>query len=190
MKKNIVKLAGICLMASLMLPMASCKSSQGAPANKGEEVLELYCSDGCSTNAKAFRYFAVGESMDMMTAKNKAMTAARAGLAAAVNATVKTVTDSYAKSGNYEGKEEFLGKFETMTREVVNLQLQGTSVTCEKLTKDASGTYKAYVCLEYGSSELFQALNNRASSDEMIKVDYNYEKFKNTFEEEMSKFNN
>jgi hypothetical protein len=42
--------------------------------------------------------------------------------------------------------------------------------------------------MEYGASDVLQNINNRATSQEILKVDYNYEKFKSTFEEEMSKF--
>ncbi|HQB70941.1 MAG TPA: hypothetical protein PLZ96_06420, partial [Bacteroidales bacterium] len=59
---------------------------------------------------------------------------------------------------------------------------------CEKMTRTQQGNYKAYICLEYGANDILQNINNRATSQEILKVDYNYEKFKSTFEEEMSKF--
>ena len=34
---------------------------------------------------------------------------------------------------------------------------------------------------------VLSALNNKLSNDDMIKIDYNYEKFKKTFEDEMNK---
>lgn len=126
----------------------------------------------------------------MMTAKKKAMSEARAGLAAEINTTIKTVTDNYVKSGNYNNKEELMNNYEGMTREVVNQTISGTVVICEKSTQTTTGNYKYYVCIELGSNDILETISQRASANEMLKVDYNYEKFKKTFEEEMNKMGN
>jgi hypothetical protein len=55
------------------------------------------------------------------------------------------------------------------------------------MTKTKEGNYKSYVCIELGGNEILQSINNKATSNEMLKVDYNYENFKKTFEEEMGK---
>lgn len=188
MKTSILKVLGLGVIAGMMF--YSCGSSKKiTPKNDGEVEIVSYCSGPeYQSNNKAFRYTGIGESMNQMTAKNMAMSQARAGLAATINTTIKTVTDNYVKSGNFNNKEELLNNYEGMTREVVNQTLSGAIVVCEKMTKTQQGNYKSYICLEYGSSEVLQNINNRATSQEILKVDYNYEKFKSTFEEEMSKF--
>jgi hypothetical protein len=52
---------------------------------------------------------------------------------------------------------------------------------------DATGNYKTYVAIELSAQELLAAYNSRLSSDERLRVDYDYEKFKETFEKEMEK---
>ncbi len=191
MKKIISTTLNVLLIIGVIsFSMMSCKSKKAVvPKDLGEIEIKTHCSGPeYQSNKKAFRYSAIGESMDQMTAKRKAMSEARAGLAAQVNTTVKSVTDNYIKSGNYNNKEELLNNYEGLTREVVNQQLSGTIVICEKTTMTKSGTYKYYVCIELGSNELLSSLNNRMSASEMLKVDYNYEKFKETFEAEMEKF--
>ncbi len=191
MKKIIsTTLNTLLILGVVSLGMTACKSKKAlAPKDLGEVEIQTHCSGPeYQSTKKAFRYSAVGESMDQMTAKKKAMSEARAGLASQINTRVKTVTDNYVKSGNYNNKEELLGNFETMTREVVDQQLTGTIVICEKTTLTKSGNYKCYVCIELGSDELLISLNNRMTNAEMLKVDYNYEKFKKTFEEEMEKY--
>jgi hypothetical protein len=118
------------------------------------------------------------------------MSEARAGLAATINVKVKSVVDNYVKSSNYNNKEELMKNYEGINREVVDQVLSGTIVKCEKTTMTKTGTYKYYVCLELGGNEVLQSLNNRMSNNEQLKVDYNYEKFKKTFEEEMNKMGN
>lgn len=189
MKKTILSAFNLFLLVGIIsFGMTSCKTKALTSQDFGEVEVTTHCAGSeFQSNSKAFRYSAIGESMDQMTAKRKAMSEARAGLAAAINTTVKGVTDNYVKSGNYNNKEELMKNYEGLTREVIDQQLGGTTVICEKTTMTKSGNYKYYVCIELGSNELLSSLNNRMSNSEMLKVDYNYEKFKKTFEEEMSK---
>ena len=193
MKTNFLKVSSMFLFAgALAMMMPSCKTSKGiTPKDAGEvEVLSPCSGSEYQSNAKSFRYSAIGESMDQMTAKKKAMSEARAGLASAINTVVKAVTDNYVKSGNYNNKEELMKNYEGVSREVVNQTLAGSIVVCEKMMKTQTGNYKSYVCVELGGSEILQSLNNKMTNNEMLKVDYNYEKFKKTFDAEMSKTGN
>ena len=137
MKKRVLSVTVVFVTtAILFFGLESCKSSKGIQQPPGEVEVIIPCSgpEYFSTN-KAFRYSAIGESMDMMTAKKKAMSEARAGLAAEINTTIKTVTDNYVKSGNYNNKEELMNNYEGMTREVVNQTISGTVVICENQPK-------------------------------------------------------
>jgi hypothetical protein len=49
------------------------------------------------------------------------------------------------------------------------------------------GTYKTYIAIELSADELVAKYNERLSQDERLKIDYDYEKFKETFEKEMDK---
>ena len=190
MKKNFLKVAtGILFIGAMSMMFVSCKTAKVmTPADSGEVEIKIPCSGAeYQSNSKALRYSAIGESMDQMTAKKKAMSEARAGLAAAVNTLVKGVTDNYVKSGNYNNKEELMKNYEGMTREVLNQSISGSTVICEKTTMTKSGTYKYYVCLELGSNDILQQINNKMTNNEQLKVDYNYEKYKKTFNEEMGK---
>ena len=190
MRRNFMKVTTIYLFAGMVaMMMPSCKTSKGVTAkDDGEVLLQTYCAgDEFNSSAKALRYSAIGESMDQMTSQKKAESNARAGLAASINTLVKGVTDNYVKSGNYNNKEELMTNFEGVNREVINQSLSGTTVICKKQTRTKEGNFKTYVCMELGGSEILQSLNNKATSNEMLKVDYNYEKFKKTFDEEMSK---
>jgi len=193
MKANFLKVSSTFLfVGALAMMMPSCKSAKSVSARDTGDIEILIPCTGSEyqTNAKAFRYSAMGESMDQMTAKKKAMSEARAGLAAAIGTKVNSVFDNYLKDVNYNNKEELMKNYEGITRETITQNLSGTIVICEKMMLTKAGTYKSYVCLELGGGEILQSLNNKMSNNEMLKVDYNYEKFKKTFDEELNKTGN
>jgi len=185
------------LMTALMLSgaMTACKSKKNAEVPTpptGETEVKVLCSGPeYFTDNKVFRANALGESMDQATAKKKAMSNARADLAAAINTQVKAVIDNYVNSREMNNREEVGERYESLAREVVDQKLTGTKTICEKMMKvDATGNFKSYVAIELSAQELLAAYNERLSTDERLRIDYDYEKFKETFEKEMEKMGN
>jgi hypothetical protein len=183
------------LMTALMLSgaMTACKSKKKAAAAaappSGEVEVKVECSGPeYFTNDKVFRANNLGESMDQATAKKKALANARAQMASDINTQLKGVIDNYVNSREMNNKEEVAERFEGLTREVVDQKLTGTRTICEKMMKvSATGNYKAYVAIELSAQDLLSAYNERLSKDERLRIDYDYEKFKETFEKEMEK---
>lgn len=181
-------LVWLMILAVPVLILPGCKSSK--PATKvadEQEVVRLCYGPEYQSNKERFRASATGESMDQMMSEKKAVTEARAKMAAQIETMVKTVTDNYGKSGEMNKKEELMKRYETLSREVVNQKLSGTIEICNKQTKTKEGNYKTYITLELGGNDVLAALNSKLSNDEMLKIDYNYEKFKKTFDDEMNK---
>jgi hypothetical protein len=100
---------------------------------------------------------------------------------------VKTVTDNYTNSRTANNREDLEQKFEQLNREVVDQTLSGVRTICEKLVQTKDGTYKTYIALELSADDLVKNYNERLSKDEKLKIDYDYEKFKDTFNKEMEK---
>ncbi|MFZ1808080.1 MAG: hypothetical protein WAU36_12700 [Cyclobacteriaceae bacterium] len=186
--KNLTKLSFI-LVAVAGLLIAGCKGKEKLP--QGEQEIIVPCSgpDFFTTN-KYFRANSIGESQDQVTSKKKALTNARNELAQSIQTTVKTVTDNYVNSREMNNKEQVEERFESLNREVVDQTITGVRTLCEKLVKTENGTYKTYVAIELSADELVSKYNERLSKDEMLKIDYDYEKFKDTFEKEMAKMGN
>lgn len=173
--------------------LEGCKSSKKAfgPTPPGETSVVLPCSGvDYFTDEKAFRANSLGESMDQVISRKKALTNARAELASSIETTVKAVTDNYVNSREFNNKEEAEERFESLNREVVNQRLSGVKVICEKMTKTTEGRYKTYLAVELTANDLIATYNERLSKEERLKIDYDYEKFKKTFEEEMDKMGN
>ncbi len=183
--KKLTNLSFVLIAVAAVL-ISGCKSKEKTPAGEKEVLVPCSGPDFFTTN-KVFRSNSIGESMDQVTSKKKALTNARNELAQAINTTVKTVTDNYVNSREMNKKEELEGRFESLNREVVDQTLSGIRTICEKLVQTKDGTYKTYVAIELSADELVKKYNERLSTDERLKIDYDYEKFKDTFNKEMDK---
>lgn len=186
--KNFMRLSSMLAIVAAIV-ISGCKSKQPMP--EGEKEVVVPCSGpDYFTNNKVFRANSIGESMDQVTSKKKALTNARNELAQSIQTTVKTVTDNYTNSREMNRREELEQRFEQLNREVVDQTLQGVRTICEKLVQTKEGNYKTYVAIELSADELVKQYNERLSKDERLKIDYDYEKFKKTFDEEMAKRGN
>ncbi len=183
-KMRMYSIVAVAIAAALI---AGCKSSK-TKLPSGETEVTVPCSGpGFYTDNKVFRANSIGESMDLVTAKKKALTNARNDLAQSIQTTVKTVTDNYTNSTSMDKKEQLEQKFESLNREVVDQTLQGIRTICEKPVQTKDGNYKYYIAIELSADDLVKQYNSRLSSDDKLKVDYDYEKFKDTFNKEMDK---
>ena len=162
--------------------------SQTPPA--GEVEVKILCSGTqyFSDNEK-FRANSIGESGDQIISKKKAMNNAMGDLASSINTTIKSVIDNYVNSREVNNVEEFSEKFEGLTRQVVDQEISGVKTICERTTMTPSGKYKTYLAIEMTGEDLLKSINERLSKEEQLKVDYDYQKFKESFEKEMSKMN-
>jgi hypothetical protein len=171
------------------IAFAGCNGNKSmTPKQAGEiEILE-YCSGEEYTSDKDyFRASATGESMSREAAKKMARSNAEARLARSINATIEIVTDNYVNSSKFNNVEEVTETFNDLARTVVDQQLSGAITACERLTQKTDGSYVSYMAIELSGSDLVSKYNERLSQDERIRAEYNYEKFKETFEAEMAK---
>lgn len=185
--RSIIMLA---LMAFVVAPvMQSCKSSKKAAAPEGETAITMYCSGPeYFSDDEYFRANNSGESTSQSMAKKKAMSNARLDLAAAIETQVKAVIDNYFSSYTSGQDIEDKERYEGLSREVINQELNGIRTICEQFTKTESGNYKCYVAIELAGDEILNGMKNRISDDEKLRIDFQYEKFKEEFEKEMENF--
>ncbi|MEY3405565.1 MAG: hypothetical protein ACO263_11230 [Cyclobacteriaceae bacterium] len=183
---KIARFLQLIVLGSGLLTLNSCKPKEQLPASE-KEVLVPCSGKDYFTDTKFFRANSSGESQDQVTSKKKALTNARNELAQAINTTVKTVTDAYVNSREMNNKEQVEERFESLNREIVEQTLSGTRVICEKLVQTKAGTYKTYIAIELSANELVSKYQERLSKDERLKIDYDYEKFREVFENEMKK---
>ena len=188
---NHIKLFFGCALISVAT-LTSCGKKKNAvepPKPTGEILINEYCSGSeYKSTSEAFRATATGESMDRETAKKKARSNAQTELAKTISSTMKVVGDNYVNSTEFNNKEEVTETFQEMARTVVDQELRGALEICEKLTQRGDGVFVSYVAIELSGQKIADSYSKGLSQNEKIKADYNYEKFKDTFEKEMEKF--
>lgn len=182
-------------MAILITAATGCKRKKEIekpdPKPAGEVLIAEYCTgDKYMSDKNTFRSAATGESMSRETAKKKSRSNAEDELARTLSATLKAVTDNYVNSTTFNNKEEVTETFNNLARTVVDQELKGAITICDKLTQKPNGNYVSYIAIELSGADIAAAYNDRLSQDERIKAEYNYEKFKETFEAEMEKLSN
>lgn len=114
------------------------------------------------------------------------MSNARSELAATIQTTVKGVTDSYTNANENNNQEAIGERYESFSREVVNQELRGMRVICERFTLTSEGKYKAYIAIELSAQNLVDAYYQRLAKSQTVVKDQGYEKFKQLFEGKMA----
>ena len=156
------------LVLGLAVFTTGCKKNKEVAKPKGEvEIVEFCTGSEYNSDSKHFRSTATGESQDR-----------------------EIVTDNYVSSTEFNNREEATESFIELARTVVDQELRGAIVICEKLTQRENGIYVAYVALELSGEKFASKYNEKISEDERIMAEYNYERFKETFQEEMNKLGN
>ena len=175
----------ICLAVALMV--AACGSKKEA-AHKGDVTVNVPCAGKEYRSDKDhLRALGTGYATSLQVARDKALIAARAELGTQVNALMKRVTDNYASSYEIGMDEESKGKFQDLTRQVVNQELNGTMVICDETQRTQDGKFRCYVVVELVGTDLVNKVANSVKNNDKLRIDYEYEKFKKEFEAEMSK---
>ena len=182
------------LAAGTALVLSGCKGNKetaSTPETRGEVRIVEYCSGpDYLTNGEYFRASATGTSPQREIAKKIARHNAEATLARAVEATVEIVAENQATQLGFGTTEEATSKFNELSRTIVNKKLTGAITICQELTMTEDKKYIAYLAVELSGAELANAYVEGLKQEERIRADYNYDQFKETFEEVMSNYRN
>ena len=177
MKKNIIFSITVFILAVIL---ASCGSPK--PGLKGEkEIIQPCVGEDYSTGNGFVRATASVLDGDMSMAKKRATSAARAEVATQMGAMIKRVTDDYSKAINENSDQ----RFEDRALTVVKQQLGTTKIICDKLMRTPDGKFRAYICVEYDLKDALQSIGDKIKNDQELRMDFQYEKFKKVFEDEM-----
>ena len=184
--KNFIKLLAIVFIIS---NVNSCKSSKNVVKTEDKEVeILIPCSgDKYRSDKNYIRANSMGESQDMTLAKKKARNNTLQELGSKIQTTIQCVVDNYQNATENQNGENISKRYEELTREVIDLKLSNYITACEKLTQTAQGTYRSYLAYEIKIDDLIEPLSEKISQDEVLRIDYNYEKFKKNFMEALEK---
>tara|TARA_Y100000991_G_C21851512_1_gene296879 strand:- start:105 stop:665 length:561 start_codon:yes stop_codon:yes gene_type:complete len=178
---------------SIFLLFYSCgvfNKSRKQITTQSEAVVFETCSGGdYLTSKKYFRANSIGESLDQLISKKKAFNNAKAVLAANVKNLLTSVIDIYIKSLTFDNVQQVLVRIEGLNREVIKEELVGLKTICEKLTKTTEGKFKTYIAIELSTQKLVNKFHERIIKDDLLIINYDYDKFKKILEKEMCKLN-
>lgn len=187
MKKNLFL---VCAVALAAFAFTSCGSSKKAVAPTSDEVEVNIPLSGpeYESDAQYWRSTASGVSNNMEIAKKVAVQNARQALAAQVKAQVKAVIDNYANNVEVNGKADGTGMYEEQAYTIIDEELTGVETVGQKLFKLADGTYRYHICLQMSKADLEEKVAGAISEDERLRVAFDREQFKKTYEEQMAAF--
>lgn len=182
--KKVTLFLGTALFGMLLV---SCGSSKEAaqPQAPAQECFE------CKPTKDALRVegsFMAQFENQYPKAKQNARNNARQEIARIMNSRIKTVIEDYASTYINGDAQEFKESLKDLSRTVVDENVQGAA-PIKEWYEDMSKGRMFYSCIELGANSILDGINKGISNNEKLRTDFEYEKFKNVFNEEMSKIN-
>lgn len=187
---NFLLCAMICIAQAIGL--ISCvsakKVSPPVEATAGAVEVSLpFQGEAYRSSVTHFRAMQVGVSPDMATSRKIATMNARAALAGEVSSTLRSVMEVYSDQVQIGNAIEFNDRFQELTRQVIDQELNSSRVFDEKVFKRKDGLFECWVAVEMLTADVNNKLNNRILSDDRLRQNFNRERFIKVFEEELRK---
>ena len=181
-----IKYLSIVVVIGTIITIGGCKSKKPVSVlDTGEIEISFPCfgSDFESTKT-LIRATAVGESMDQQMANRMARSAALEELGTKIRTSINSVIEDYYISRNQNMTEDLRQRFQGQTDIVVRERISGYRVICERFTRDTqTRNYKCYMAIEIGTDAISQTAHQRLTDDQMLRIDYDYERFREKFNE-------
>lgn len=134
------------LLILLIILISSCKTN--SISSSKDTAVKNPCRCYAEEENNIMSYSAVGESIDEMYSKIKALSDARIGLASLVQSKILSIGNKFQESDNLNQTEELKIKRREATRLAVEQSLSNMKIVCEETIKTEMGTYKTYICLK------------------------------------------
>lgn len=181
---------GIMTIAAIatLLCATACGGSKKSTLAKADFVeVEVPCADKGYSDANHFRATGQGVSLNPATAKDKALLSAKTRLAGLVETTIKAVTEQYTNEIDIADRKEYEQSFEQMVRDVTSRTLVEVAVTCDRNGTNSKGEYVCYTAVEISKEAVYKGVDQGIKKDQKLQLKYDQLKFKEKFDEEMSK---
>ena len=190
--KNVKK--SILLFLGLTLALTFCKAPQKTAYTnpKSMVTLDIPCSGPeYFSDENYMRSTSAYDHINMQAGKNLANQFAIGEIAQDIESSISAVYDNYRKTIDKGQDQIYEGRFEGMTRIVTEDVKTRTRTKCEKIQQNQeTEKFRFYITREVSLEEIFNKAEQAIKNDEVLKIDYDYEKFKNVFSEEMERRRN
>jgi hypothetical protein len=189
MKKNNIAIIASMVLASITL--TSCFTP--TPLSKVEESREVklpFSEKEYKSNAEFLRATKNGESRDLQGSEMIARHNAEALLANTIGAAIKGVTEQYFQNTSDNNSNDFSNKFESTTRTITNEAVSNIKIVDTKTFKKANGVYDTWMVIEVSKKSILAGTLKAMSNQKAFKLESDQAKFREIFEQEMSKLDN
>lgn len=180
------------LFATLIgLTAASCGSTKQVTRPIAQDDVEVaipLSGPEYASNSEYWRAVQSGTSTDVSMAKKVAIQNARQELAASVQHELKAVIENYGQNATVGNNTENEALYEELARTVVSQQMNGVEIIGEKLYRQADGRYRSHICLQMSKTAVVEKAADVLTDDERLKLEFDKEQFKKTFDAEMEAF--
>ena len=177
-----------------ILMFVSCSNSRKitkkTASGETREEFIIPCADFSKNTKELFRATASATSPDHQFAKDKANGLARNALAQKIETNVNSLFDNYANQYDVDSKNDFKEVTKAITRQVTDQKLTGINITCEKNFTLSSGKYEVWVGIEMPIENISKSIYDKVSQEKKIRLDYDYDKFKEELQKEIEKRQN
>ena len=189
MKKNNIVIASSFLLAAFTL--SACSSTMSlTKVEESREVKLPFSEKEYKTNAEFIRARANGESRDLQGGEMIARHNAEGVLGNTIGTVVKGVTEQYFQNTSDNNSNDFSKKFESTTRTVTNEALSNIRVVDTKTLRKANGVYDTWMVIEVSKKSLLAGTLKAMTNQKAFKLESDQAKFRQIFEQEMSKLDN
>jgi hypothetical protein len=189
MKKNNIAITASMVLASITL--VSCSSSIAlTKVDDSREVKLPFSEKEYKTNAEFLRARANGESRDLQGGEMIARHNAEAVLANTIGTAIKGVTEQYFQNTSDNNSNDFSKKFESTTRSITNEAVSNIKIVDTKTLKKANGVYDTWMVIEVSKKSILAGTLKAMSNQKAFKLESDQAKFREIFEQEMSKLDN
>ncbi|GHT37981.1 hypothetical protein AGMMS49965_00020 [Bacteroidia bacterium] len=192
MKKKFILAATAVIAGTMIVGCGSSKKvAQEVAAEIGStEVVIPLSEKEYQTDKDFFRATQLAKSPNLAMAKKMALANAKTLLAENIQSTIKAVTENYVNQRTVGDKDEYEGKAEELSRNVVNQTLTDIKIIGEKVFKENDGKYTYHIAVEMSKTPVANRVADQISKDAKLQLDFDKHQFLKTFDDEMDKFEN
>jgi len=170
--------------AIIGMTVISCGSSKKV-AKEEEKACEQ-----CMSTKQALRAegsFLAAYENQIPKAKQAAANNARQELARMMQVKVESVIEDYSSTYVDGDAQDFRQSLKDLSRTVVDQTVNGAVPAAPGWTEKMKSGTMYHVCLEINADNVLEAIKDKVSADSKLRTDFEYEKFKQVFDQEMQK---
>ncbi|MBR4838813.1 MAG: hypothetical protein IK004_10370 [Bacteroidales bacterium] len=159
-----------------------------------EEEVPIYCIDEAKSDKEYFRELGIGNHVNKQSARDAALSSAKAMLKNRLGGVVKGISTDYSRTVAGQAQSDKVQRLmERELTQVVDKMLNDADNPCEKMTKAKDGSFNSYYVIEVSKNEMldrFEKTVETLSKQEEYAIEWQREKFREHAQKYMEELNN